>query len=65
MKWFIFYVSCFNCRHFKPSPLGPDMGKCLFYPKVIEKNIIYPYAEKVRQDEMKCGIKGGNWTIQD
>ena len=62
MKWFIFYVSCFNCHHFHPSPLGSDMGKCLFYPKIIEKNIIYPYAEKVRQDEMWYKRY---WTIQD
>lgn len=65
MKWSLFYVSCLNCRYFKGSPLGykyNDMGKCLFYPKVNGRTITYPYAEKVRQDETKCGIKGGNWT---
>ena len=61
MKWLVFYVSCLNCRHFQPSPLDSkfnDMGKCMLYPKIIEKQIIYPYAEKVRQNETQCGIEG-------
>ena len=61
MKWLLFYVSCLNCRHFQPSPLDSkfnDMGKCMFYPMIIEKKVIYPYAEKVRQNETQCGIEG-------
>ena len=64
MKWLLFYVSCLNCRHFQPSPLDSkfnDMGKCMLYPRIIEKKVIYPYAEKVRQDESKCGVKGKSW----
>jgi len=60
MKFLLFYVSCLNCRHFQPSPMDynyNDMGKCLLYPKV-EKKVVYPYAEKVRQNETQCGIEG-------
>jgi len=60
MKFLLFYVSCLNCRHFQPSLLDRnfhDMGKCLLYPKV-EKRVVYPYADKVRQNETQCGIEG-------
>ena len=64
MRFLLLYVSCLNCRHFQPSPLDPkynDMGKCLLYPTIVEKKVIYPYAEKVRQNETKCGIEGKDW----
>jgi hypothetical protein len=38
------------------------MGKCMLFPNVIHNKIIYPYAEKIRQEEEKCGIKGKEWT---
>jgi hypothetical protein len=28
---------------------------------MVEKKIIYPYAEKIRQNETKCGIEGKDW----
>jgi len=66
MKWWaLLYPSCLNCHHYRPSPLDikyNDMGKCLLYPQVIEKKIIYPYAEKVRQDEKKCGLTAKDWV---
>jgi len=37
------------------------MGKCLFYPTTIEKKMVYPYAEKVRQNETQCGKEGKDW----
>ena len=66
MKWWLFlYPSCLNCRHYRSSELDGkfnDMGKCMLFPNEVHHKIIYPYAEKVRQDEEKCGIKGKEWT---
>jgi len=54
MKWFLFYVSCLNCKHYTPfgNDRFYDMGKCRLYNA---------YTERVRRNETECGISGKNF----
>ena len=55
MKWILFYVSCFNCKHYVPFGNDPfyDLGKCKLYKT---------YAEPVRKNTNACGIVGKNFS---
>jgi len=55
MKFLLFYVSCFHCKHYVPFGNDHffDLGKCTLY-----KN----YAERMRNNETACGIMGRNFV---
>jgi hypothetical protein len=55
MFWaWLFIPACIHCRHYKsylPSRNYNDLGKCLKFNQT-------RYAEQMRYDETKCGIRG-------
>ena len=57
MSMFLWWVvpACLHCRHYQPylpSRKYDDLAKCKY-------NIsLYLYADKMREDETKCGVQG-------
>jgi hypothetical protein len=60
MKWFLFYASCLNCKHYIPfgNDRFYDMGKCKLYPV----RSTYELTERLRKDPMACGLDARNFT---
>jgi len=55
------FPSCKQCKYFKSSQLGikyNDFGLCTKYNRKLGNNTFPEYAEKIRQNEQKCGITG-------
>ena len=60
---------CVNCKHFIPSNLSTNYGKCRLYPRLTREsemaflvdgnipsvNIFYLFCTEVRNDESMCG----------
>lgn len=67
MKFLLFYVSCLNCKHYRP--FTPDIrfqdGYCLKHTRVLENKTFYEYAERMRQQENKCGLIGRDFEERE
>lgn len=60
---------CINCKHVRleRKMIPPANVKCQKYKTidVVTGDISYNLAEKIRNDETKCGIKGRDFEEQD
>ena len=52
--------TCSNCIHFIPDRSFVYLGKCKMRGEkgLVDGHIVYEYAEKMRNDNNKCGISG-------
>ena len=67
MKFWLFFHSCLHCKHYEPltHDIKFNDGHCLKYTRVLENRTFYEYADKMRQNENKCGIVGRDFEKKD
>ena len=54
------YPICKDCKYFLQYKSDIQLSRCMFYGKkdLITGTVVYKFADLVRSDDQKCGIKG-------
>ena len=50
--------SCKNCKFYKKTSINPRLNECTKFPKIIDNQIIFEFAEIARSYSDFCGHDG-------